>query len=244
MAILSKSYNTLGPENIEAVKKIIKLWKLILFLKFPIVHLRSIMKEKIIAKASEMFITLGFKSVTMDDIAQQMGISKKTIYAHFKNKTSLVKEATLSLFQIINLGIDCICELDKNPIEELYDIKKFVMMHLKDEKSSPQYQLQKYYPEIFRTLKDKQFELMQDCTVKNLTKGISLGLYRDTIDVEFISRIYFIGVNGIKDDSLFPNQTFTKSQLMENYLEYHLRGIVTKKGQLILNNFINSQTND
>jgi len=85
---------------------------------------------------------------------------------------------------------------------------------------------------------------MQDCTVKNLTKGISLGLYRDTIDVEFISRIYFIGVNGIKDDSLFPNQTFTKSQLMENYLEYHLRGIVTKKGQLILNNFINSQTND
>jgi AcrR family transcriptional regulator len=178
----------------------------------------------------------------MDDIANQMGISKKTIYAHFKNKTGLVKEATLNLFQIINQGIDCICALDKNPIEELYDIKKFVMMHLKDEKSSPQYQLQKYYPEIFRTLKSKQFELMQNCTVKNLTKGISLGLYRDTIDVEFISRIYFIGVNGIKDDSLFPNQTFTKSQLMENYLEYHLRGIVTKKGQLVLNNFINSKT--
>ena len=222
----------------------IKLWKLILFLKFPNVHLSSLMKEKIIIKASEMFITLGFKSVTMDDIANEMGISKKTIYAHFKNKTDLVKEATFSMFQFINHGIDCICILDKNPIEELYEIKKFVMMHLKDEKSSPQYQLQKYYPEIFQSLRDKHFDLMQDCTVKNLKKGVTLGLYRDNLDIEFISRIYFLGVIGIKDHSIFPSEKFPKAQLMENYLEYHLRGIVTKKGQLVLNNFINEHTND
>ena len=198
------------------------------------------MREKIIHKAADMFITLGFKSVTMDDIATAMGISKKTIYAHFKNKTDLVKEATLALFHVISHGIDCISNQDNNPIEELYAIKKFVMMHLKDEKSSPQYQLQKYYPEIFRSLKNKQFDKMQECTLRNLRKGVAQGLYREQLDIEFVSRIYFIGVNGMKDDNLFPSQEFPKAKLMEDYLEYHLRGIVTKKGELTLNNFINN----
>ena len=104
------------------------------------------MRDKILFKASEMFLNLGFKSVTMDDIANEMGVSKKTIYTHFKNKTDLVEKVTLSLFEFISQGIDMICSLDHNPIQELYDIKKFVMKHLKDEKSSPQYQLQKVLP--------------------------------------------------------------------------------------------------
>lgn len=197
-----------------------------------------IMKEKIITKATELFINLGFKSVTMDDIANEMGISKKTIYAHFSNKTDLVRETTLMLFQYIITGIDCICELDKNPIEELYEIKKFVMLHLKNEKSSPQYQLQKYYPEVHATFKIKHFEKMTDCTMNNLRRGIEQGLYRKNIDVEFISRIYFVGIHGIKDDSLFPTNKFPKVQLFEDYLEYHLRGIVTNTGLKTLNKFI------
>lgn len=196
------------------------------------------MKEKIITKAAELFINFGFKSVTMDDIATEMAISKKTIYAHFKNKTELVKEVTLQVFDSISCGIDHICDLDKNPIEELYEIKKFVMLQLKDEKSSPQYQLQKYYPEIFDSLKLLQFEKMQECTLKNLKKGVEQGLYRDNINVEFVSRIYFVGVNGIKDDTLFPIENFPKVQLFENYLEYHLRGIVTRDGLQTLNKFI------
>ena len=215
-----------------------------MFYKFPVVHLSAYMKEKIIGKAAEMFITLGFKSVTMDDIANEMGISKKTIYTHFKNKTELVKEATLGLLDLINQGIDCICSLNKNPIEELYEIKKFVMLKLKDERSSPQYQLQKYYPEIHNTIKEKQFKKMQDCTVINLNRGIEQGLYRENMDVELISKLYFICVNGIKDEAFFPSQKFPKAQLMEHYLEYHLRGIITKKGQLTLNKFINNQSND
>ena len=97
------------------------------------------MRDKILLKATDMFLSYGFKSVTMDDIANTLGISKKTIYQHFENKTKLVEATTLSLFELISHGIDCICALEKNPIEEIYDIKRFVMDHLKDEKSSPQY---------------------------------------------------------------------------------------------------------
>ena len=203
------------------------------------------MKEKILQKAEELFLTFGFKSVTMDDIANQMGISKKTIYTHFKNKTQLVKESTLNIFENISKGIDCICTLNKNPIEELFEIKSFIMAQLKGEKSSPQYQLSKYYPDIHNTLKKKQFELMQDCVTDNITRGIAQELYRPNLNIEFVSRIYFIGVTGIKDEELFPSAKFPKQQLVENYLEYHLRGIVTKKGLSNLNQIIkNNKTNE
>lgn len=202
------------------------------------------MKEKIVEKATELFLNLGFKSVTMDDIAGSMGISKKTIYAHFSNKSELVYEVTMTMYHKITEGIDCICALDKNPIEELYDIKKFIMLQLKNEKSSPQYQLQKYYPEVHKTFKVKHFEKMYDCTMNNLQRGVERGLYRDNIDTEFISRIYFIGVNGIKDDSLFPIQKFPKVNLFENYLEYHLRGIVTKSGLKTLKKTIKTTVQD
>jgi AcrR family transcriptional regulator len=197
------------------------------------------MREKILINSADMFLTYGFKSVTMDDIATNLGISKKTIYQHFDNKTKLVEATTLYMFDIISEGIDCICALEKNPIEELYDIKNFVMEHLKNEKSSPQYQLQKYYPKIFSTLKSKQFEVMQSCVTANLKRGVQEGLYRENINIDFIARLYFNSMVALKDQDLFPLTNFSMNMLVENYLEYHLRGICRDKGIEVLNKIIN-----
>lgn len=198
------------------------------------------MKDQIIRKASEMFLNLGFKSVTMDDLALDMGISKKTIYTHFANKTELVHECTNFVFHEITEGITCICAKEMNPIEELYEVKKFALNNLKNEKASPQYQLRKYYPKIHNVLIQKTFAMMQDCVLTNIKRGIESGMYRENLDPEFVSRIYFAGVNSIKDDVLFPRQQFPLVQLNDTYLEYHLRGIVTPKGRTVLNKIINS----
>ncbi|WP_372935169.1 TetR/AcrR family transcriptional regulator [Seonamhaeicola sp.] len=198
------------------------------------------MREKIIHKAGELFLNYGFKSITMDDIANNLGISKKTIYVHFSNKTKLIQATTMRLFESISNGIACICELNKNPIEEIYSIKQFVMEHLKNEKSSPQYQLQKYYPKIYNSLKNKQFDVMLGCVKKNLERGVAEGLYRENINIDFISRMYFNSMTIIKDNNLFPKDKFTMPMLMDNYIEYHLRGICTHKGLEILNDHINS----
>mgnify|MGYP003644113517 FL=1 len=188
------------------------------------------MRDKIIEKSNELFLNLGFKSVTMDEIASALGVSKKTIYKYFKNKTALIAAVTDFMFHSICTGIDMICDLKKDPIEEIFDIKRFVLSNLKDEKSSPQYQLQKYYPKIYASLSKKQFDVMKDCVVENLNHGIEKGLYRDEIDVEFISRIYFSGMVSIKNNDIFPLDNYSMNTLMNYYLEYHLRGICTEKG--------------
>ena len=198
------------------------------------------MKEEIIIKAMEMFLTYGFKSITMDDLANEMGISKKTIYTHFRNKTQLVEEGALYLYERISEGIQEILAKNLNPIEELYDIKKFVMQFLKNEKTAPQYQLHKYYPQVHEMLQKKQFEVMQECVADNVRRGIAMGIYRANLNVDFVSRIYFACGGVIKDQRLFPIEKFPIARLMDDYLEYHLRGIVTPEGRKILNNIINS----
>ena len=84
---------------------------------------------------------------------------KKQFMLILANKTELVKTVTLHIFDIVSKGVDLIHAQEQNPIIELFEIKRFVMKHLKDEKSSPQYQLQKYYPKIYKTLKQKQFKV-------------------------------------------------------------------------------------
>jgi len=198
------------------------------------------MNQKIIETATEMFLTHGFKSVTMDEIASKMGISKKTIYHHFENKNDLVEATTLHLFETISSGIDQIMLLDNNPIEELFVIKDFVMKHLKDESISPIYQLQKFYPNIHKTLMLRQFEKMDYCVIDNLNKGIQQGLFRNNINLELIGRFYFAGMTSIKDAELFNPEEFSSKLVQETYLEYHLRAICTQKGIEKLEQLLNN----
>ncbi|MGV3460688.1 MAG: TetR/AcrR family transcriptional regulator [Flavobacterium sp.] len=201
------------------------------------------MKETILKKANEMFLTLGYKSVTMDDIAAELGISKKTIYQHFANKTELVEASTMNLFESISCGIDTIREMDRNSIEEIFLIRNFMMKNLHNEDASPFYQLQKFFPEIFAGLRVAQFNKMHGCMIENLQKGVDNGIYRQGINIDFVSRIYFTGLTGTKDDSIFPKSLYNLHDLTRQYLEYHLRAIVSEKGLKILENEIVKLTN-
>ena len=199
------------------------------------------MKNRILKKSEELFLSLGFKNVTMDDIASAIGISKKTIYTHFSNKTELVQSVTFSVLDFIHKNIERINKISVNPIEELYEIKMFVMDYLKNERGSAQFQLKKYYPNIFEQLEVKKFEKMLSSVENSLKKGIKLELFRSDIDITFISRVYLIGMSGIRETTVFPEYELKKEYLMESYLEYHLRAIVTQKGLNILKRHIKKQ---
>lgn len=200
----------------------------------------ELMKDKILHRAIDMFLTFGFKSVTMDDISKDLGISKKTIYTHFKNKTELVKETAELQFEIIKTGIEKIRDKGLNAIEELFEIKQYILGQLKNEESSPEYQLQKFFPEIYTQLKTKQLEVVNNCIVNNLTKGINAKIYRSDINIDFTTRIYYTGITGIKDEETFPKTLFNQLQLMEYFLEYHIRAIATDQGLEVLKKLSNN----
>ncbi len=214
-----------------------------MFLKFPCPRFAQNfekVREKILMAASEMFLTYGFKSVTMDDIAEKLGISKKTIYAHFSTKTKLVQATGSHLLFNISKGIEEIRAKHLNPVVENFEIKSFVNQHLKGEKTSPHFQLKKYYPKIFQNLIEEQFSVLQDCVGDNIRRGIESGDYREQINVPFVCRIHFVGMMGVKDKDIFPLEEFSEQDLIDEFLHYHLRAICTPKGIKTLEEFIST----
>ena len=145
------------------------------------------MKDNIVRKASTLFIQRGFKSVTMDDLADALAISKKTLYAHFENKEQLVRESSFYVFDQVCHEIELIKNKAAHPIEELYTVKSAVLKYYQNEDTSPVYQLQKYYPEIYTELKDQEYDRLGIMVQSSLKQGVSTGLFRPNIDLDFVS---------------------------------------------------------
>ncbi len=192
------------------------------------------MKSEILKKSGEIFLKFGFKSTTMDDIANKLAISKKTIYKYFKNKEQLVEESVSFLHNIIHNEVISVCSKGYNAIEENFEIKKMFKDLLHNSGESPMFQLQKYYPKTYHNVMTNEFSMFKDCITKNIEKGISENLYRNNLDISLITRLYFTLVFGVHDTNLFPLENKTLSQLEIDALEYHTRAIATKKGLNIL----------
>lgn len=192
------------------------------------------MKETILQKAGEIFLKFGFKSVTMDDIANEMAISKKTIYKYFKNKEELVDESISSIHKTIHETIFCICDKGFNAIEENFEIKRVFKDLFKNSDDSPMYQLQKYYPKAYYKIMKDEYSMFKDCIFKNLEKGIDEGLYRKNLNKELTTKFYFSLIMSVHDTNLYTYNKNTINKLEINVLEYHTRAISTLKGLKIL----------
>lgn len=195
-------------------------------------------RNQIITFATELFLTKGFKSVTMDDLASEMAMSKKTIYTYFKTKRDLILASANYVFQSIAEGIEVICNLSLNPIEELFTINDFAFKHLKNESSSPEYQLLKYYPKVHASLQKRKFDIVHNCMVESIERGKQLNMFRKEVNAEIVSRFYFFSIANIRDKELFPEAQFRTYDVIHAYLDYHVRGIATSEGIQFLENEI------
>ena len=195
------------------------------------------MKKKIVDQSIQLFLQYGYKSVTMDDIAKHMGVSKKTIYVHFPTKDELVEQSAVNHLDGIIERINIISKQSKDPIIELYQIKKEALNHLSSEKNSPQYQLQKYSPSLSSKLKEKEFSALSGLFSNSILEGIQTGIFRKDIDVDFVVRIFFNGIRGITNIKLFPIEIYKIEDLLLNFSEYHLRALCTHEGIIKLENY-------
>jgi AcrR family transcriptional regulator len=185
------------------------------------------MKEKIIAKATDLFMKLGFKSVTMDDIAGEMCISKKTIYKYFCNKEILIEESTTMVHKAIHQSIDVIVARDYNAIEENFEIKKMFREMFKSNDHSTVYQLKKHYPEIYETVMNREINECNFVFKKNIEKGIQQGLYRKEIAIDTYVEFYYTLIFSI-NGNISTEKEATELELKA--LEYHTRAMATAAG--------------
>ena len=185
------------------------------------------MKDKIIKKATDMFLKLGFKSVTMDDIAGEMCISKKTIYKYFSNKEMLIEEGTEVVHQNIHRLMDEVIAQNHNAITENFKIREMFKEMFQSFDHSPAYQLKKHYPEIYHKMMANEIE---DCSAvfrQNIEKGIAQGLYRPETDVESAVKFYYTLIFSINENTLMEKEAY---ELEGKALEYHSRAIATAEG--------------
>jgi hypothetical protein len=189
------------------------------------------MKEKIISKASEMFIKLGFKSITMDDIAGEMSISKKTIYKYFCNKEILIEESTALMHTEIHEIINNIVSKEHNAIRENFEIRKMFKEMFQSSDTSPIYQLKKHYPEIYEKVMLREINECNTLFKKNIEQGIEQGLYRENLNIENYTRFYYNLIFSIKESTSSEKES---QQLELEILEYHTRAMATAAGLIEL----------
>jgi AcrR family transcriptional regulator len=186
------------------------------------------MKDKIINKAKEMFLRLGFKSITMDDIACEMCISKKTIYKYFSNKDVLIEQSVeLVHKEVHETLIDKIVSKNFNAIEENFEIKRMFREMFRSAESSPIYQLKKHYPEVYAKALSTQIEVCETCFRDNILKGINEGLYRENLDVDNYVKFYYTLIFNINENTMLEKDAH---ELEVKALEYHIRAMATLAG--------------
>ena len=190
------------------------------------------MKEKIIAKASELFLKLGFKSVTMDDIAGEMCISKKTIYKYFCNKEVLIEESTSMVHKQVHEVIDTIVAKDYNAIHENFEIREsFRDMFKNNTDTSPIYQLKKHYPEIYQNILSYEIDQCSQYFRENIEKGMREKLYREELNIDVYVKFYYTLIFHINENTVSEREA-QKIELEAQ--EYHTRAMATEKGILEL----------
>ena len=188
---------------------------------------REMMKDKIINKAKEMFLRLGFKSITVDDIACEMCISKKTIYKYFSNKDALIEESVELVHKEVYETIDKIVSKNFNAIEENFEIKRTFREMFKSAESSPIYQLKKHYPEVYAKALSSQIEVCEKCFRDNIQKGINEGLYRENLDINNYVKFYYTLIFNINENTASGIEA---EELEVKALEYHIRAMATLAG--------------
>jgi AcrR family transcriptional regulator len=185
------------------------------------------MKDKIISKASDLFLKLGFKSVTMDDIAGEMCISKKTIYKYFCNKEILIEESTEMVHKQVHGIIDGIVAKNHNAIEENFEIRKMFKEMFQASDNSPLYQLKKHYPEIYLKVMNREISECNLCFKQNIEKGIAQELYRKELNIDIYVKFYYSLIFAIKENTVSEREA---TELEFEALEYHTRAMATQKG--------------
>lgn len=171
----------------------------------------------------------GIRSVSMDDIARELGMSKKTLYQYVVSKADLIKK----ILESNEFHTKCLYREDRNAtnaIDELLEISVEVARDLKKYNPSVLYDLQKYYPEVIRPFFERRHNAVLSFIKDNLLKGIGQNIFRADLDVDLIAQLYIKKLEGVHDFLFNGEKPYTFEQILTVMFENHIRGICNENG--------------
>ncbi|MBL7799503.1 MAG: TetR/AcrR family transcriptional regulator [Chitinophagales bacterium] len=187
-------------------------------------------EQQILAKSTELFIKYGLKNLTMDEIARELGMSKKTIYQYCENKADLIEKSMRAHIKKEECDLVLIEGKAKNAIDETLLMFEYIMDHIRGVSGNMIYEMQKYYPKAYALFNEYTECQIQTKISKNLARGIEEGFYRSDMNPDIVSKIYISAVVFLFDQKLFPVKQYAFPDLYREFMTYHLHGILSVKG--------------
>lgn len=198
-------------------------------------------KERILVKSHELFNRYGIRSVSMDDIAAQLGMSKKTVYQYFSDKEELVDACFSAVMDHSRLRCLSDQQRSENPIHELFlafDMTKEVFAEMNP---AVLYDMQKYHPAAFRKFQEFKYGFLYKVISSNLERGIQDELYRADMDIDVIARLRIESVMLPFNPDIFPDNRINLIHIEHQLFEHFLYGLATNKGQKLIQKYKNQR---
>ena len=196
--------------------------------------------KKLLEKVNELYQKYGIKSVTMDDVSRELGISKKTLYQYVQNKEELVQQVIIQKNLKNEERYKSVTSGELNAIESLIEVNKLVCSMMREHNPSIEYDLKKYYPEIYARLRKVSREKMYDGVLANLIQGKKEGLYREDLNEVIIAKLYVSRILNLSDDDIFTKEEMMHPDFGYNIMLYHIRGVANEKGLGILDKILSN----
>ena len=199
---------------------------------------------ELLERASTVFMKYGLKSVTMDDLCREIGVSKKTIYKYFEDKNDLVKTIIQFKIEMDRQGCTICANSADNAIESLVNISKFVIEQFGNVNPSVFLDLRKHYPAAWKLMKDHKWEFVLNHIRENIIRGKEENLYRENLNPEIISRYYVSSMDSIMDGEVYPFPEFKTDEILTEVLRFHIRGLANDNGINYLKEHFNREINE
>jgi len=191
-------------------------------------------KEKIVLGAAEMFLRYGVRSVTMDDVARELGMSKKTLYQSFANKDELVTETCRLHICAEEESFKAIHDSAENALDELYQITLCVRQMMGRINPSLLFDLSKYHPDAWQLFLTFKSNFIYNQVKDNLERGKAEGYYRAEIRPDIMAKIRMEQVQTVFDPKVFPPTEYHLLEVQMAALDHFIQGLLTDKGRALL----------
>ncbi|MFP4288132.1 MAG: TetR/AcrR family transcriptional regulator [Bacteroidales bacterium] len=188
-------------------------------------------KNKIRERASELFFKYGIRSITMDEVADSLGMSKRTLYESFKNKEELLKECIEYQYEK-NIAIrdQLMKDYSKDPLEVLFQTFRATVINLNSIHPNFFNDIQKYHSHLWKDhVKSKQEEGIES-TSALIENGIAAGIFRKGVDAQILSRLIHASMEQMSTQDIFPETRFPRSEVFQQVFLNFIRGMASKEG--------------